>query len=342
MTKGQAVAKVSLVNRSFLQTARFLLNTVNLQGKIEDFIVWPLASRVLGLNFERPVVLPDGLLMLGTMQDALTRSLLFHDAKNEGVWEPETTRLIRKLSAGKDLVVFGGAHVGYHALQSALAASGLVVAFEPNPELFEILRKNVQINRFLNNIRLEQRALGDRSGLAEMWMSNLRSSLVRPENSIGAGHPQTVEVVTLDEYLAGERLPEPGLVVLDVEGYESKVLEGAKNTIFRQRLLPELIFEVSPRILGNDKRETLHMRQFLRSLGYRLWAIIGDHPPRRPTRAGTGGPIVLSEWSPALEENLSCLRNYNVFASISHPASLGGLRVLDEDSNSGTAAQSGS
>jgi FkbM family methyltransferase len=66
-----------------------------------------------------------------------------------------------------------GAHVGYFTLLLAkqVGPSGEVVAFEPNPNIFEILKENVALNGY-RNVILENKAVADQAGQVELRLSS--------------------------------------------------------------------------------------------------------------------------------------------------------------------------
>ena len=70
--------------------------------------------------------------------------LLFSD------WEPYVKKIF--LPQIGQIVFDIGAHIGFYTLLAAkkVGNSGLVVAFEPDQESFNLLKKNIQINGFTN------------------------------------------------------------------------------------------------------------------------------------------------------------------------------------------------
>ena len=176
---------------------------------------------------------------------------------NYGEYNPDETEFIIGLAAraGKDKLVLDiGANIG--AIAQALAFSGFTVeAFEPQPEVFEVLQQNFKG-------RAHNVALGDKTGMTQM------PKLVYSErnnfggiscNTISKAHGGIpVKVEKLDDY----KFDNVGLMKIDVEGYEELVLRGAVETI--NRCNPILYLEDDRK----EKSESLHA--FLKSLGY-VW-----------------------------------------------------------------------
>jgi FkbM family methyltransferase len=175
---------------------------------------------------------------------------------NYGEYNPDETEFIIGLAekAGKDKLVLDiGANIG--VIAQALAFSGFTVeAFEPQPEVFELLKENFKGK--CHNV-----ALADKPGTTVM------PKLVYSErNNFGGISCGTisksrgaiqVHVEKLDDY----KFENVGLMKVDVEGFEELVLRGSVDTI--ARCSPILYLEDD----RQEKSESLH--KFLKELGYR-------------------------------------------------------------------------
>lgn len=129
----------------------------------------PLVRRIeqairLRLISNRAPVL--GHMMFLDAQDILNLSI-------NGIYEPLETEVVgREVSAG-DVVVDIGAHIGYYTLMLAriVGPCGKVYAFEPDPENFTLLQRNVKENGY-RNVVLLQKAVSDRNGSATLYLSD--------------------------------------------------------------------------------------------------------------------------------------------------------------------------
>ena len=144
-----------------------------------------------------------------------------------------------------DVVVDVGSGVGYFALVAA-ASGGKVWAFEPCPGTCALLIEIVRANN-LPTIRVDGRALGKSATSAVIYecaenpgMASLNSGWVGP-NTHGpiVGHPIRVE--TLDTVMIEYSLQGIDWLLLDVEGSELAVLEGAARALeVTRRIIIEL------------------------------------------------------------------------------------------------------
>ena len=128
-------------------------------------------------------------------------------------------------SAAGEVVIDAGANVGFFSLRHAPAVgpSGRVYAFEPNPAVFELLRRNVARNG-LDQVRCICAALSERPGTVRFAAEERATS----SGHIAADGAPAIEVqaLTLDELVEREGLERIDLLKLDVEGHEPHVIRG--------------------------------------------------------------------------------------------------------------------
>jgi FkbM family methyltransferase len=155
-----------------------------------------------------------------------------------GEWaQLELEMLLRFVFPGS-IVVDVGANVGSHSLAFARAVGkhGVVYAFEPQPFIYELLKKNIESNN-ITNVRPNRAGVGRE--LSKMWMdtpdyaasanfSGISLSTDRPRTNRGS---RSARIVTIDSLA----LHACSLIKIDAEGMELDVLVGARKTI-RERL----------------------------------------------------------------------------------------------------------
>lgn len=184
-----------------------------------------------------------------------------------GTWETKVVEAICRLVQPGQVALDIGAHVGYFTLLLAkqVGPSGRVMAFEPNPRIFEILQENVTLNGY-RNVTLDNTAVADRTGTGTLTLYRRLPLAGRDSTVPGAAPGAGIEVpmVRLDDYFAP-----PGVRVdflkIDIEGAESLALDGMSGIL--QRDHPTLVIELH----GVEARAEDHAAfAKLRATGYRV------------------------------------------------------------------------
>ena len=128
-----------------------------------------------------------------------------------------------------------GAHIGKHAIYSAVNRARLVMAIEPCKENFSVLKTNISLNK-LSNIHPINCACWDKDEDIKMYYdSNGNNSVIDEISDIY----ETVEGIRLDKLT--ENLHRVDIIKIDVERAEPNVLKGATNTL--ERFHPKIVFE---------------------------------------------------------------------------------------------------
>jgi len=214
-------------------------------------------------------------------------SLSLATALLEGGYEAATRQTIERLLPGGGTFLDVGAHVGFYSLVAARRAGpeGRVFAFEPEPDNFRLLRKNVAENGY-DNITAIPAAVCDRSGRAEMFVSrqgNDRHSLFRNPGSPLEERAESVDTTTLDDFAAALGWPAIDLIKMDIEGAEPLALSGMQRLLERSQQL-DLIVEFSPGMLEAGGVSPERFLESLARRGLDLFVIENDAslPPLSP------------------------------------------------------------
>ena len=149
-----------------------------------------------------------------------------------------------------------GANIGNHALFWALECGAKkVLAFEPMKDIYNILEENIRINSLENVIEAYNFGVGEKQGNA--------SVAFRPADNCGGTTLKStqegdIEICAIDDLQIREKV---NFMKIDVEGFESKVIKGALDTIRRDK--PCIMVEAW------DHNETIfEIINMLRVLGY--------------------------------------------------------------------------
>ncbi|MFC0502006.1 FkbM family methyltransferase [Asaia krungthepensis] len=162
-------------------------------------------------------------------------------------------------------VVEVGANIGSQTValaQAARAVGGDLVAFEPQPFLFQNLCANLALNGIDNAIAWPFAVSAQAGSVAfgapdYRQPGNFGSVSMREQGNVG---DVIVPSVRLDDVLAGRQVR---LIKIDVEGFEMQVLRGAAALITSCR--PVIYIE-------NDRpAQSQALIEYLWRRGYRLW-----------------------------------------------------------------------
>ena len=152
---------------------------------------------------------------------------------NFNTWESNSRRTFFELCKTADLILDVGAYSGLYSLIGARGSSNAqVIAFEPNPAMRDILKKNIYANGFNERIKVMDFALSDRVGLSILSVgkntSMARLDFVSNTDVESDDTEMTVKVTTLDDF----NLVASSMVMkVDIEGSELAFLGGALSTI---------------------------------------------------------------------------------------------------------------
>ena len=167
----------------------------------------------------------DGFVLVPRQDNQLLLMLL--DAGPQGL-KPGTRRVLLKILAPAMTFVDVGAHIGLLTMTAARAVgpSGWVVAIEPVPLSFDLLRRGLTVNALLDRVTLKCAAVGAHHERCRFFVRSVlgHSSLVQSDTLSATDTEIDVEVAPLDDLIP--RRDRVDLVKIDVEGSELAVLAG--------------------------------------------------------------------------------------------------------------------
>lgn len=137
-------------------------------------------------------------------------------------------KILRFLPEKPEYVLDVGANLGQFArTMSALAGDDCKIdSFEPNPLVFELLKKNAS-----EAIRPHLLALGDEVGELSFYFEENRSGIGSffKDNAGNADKVKSIKVKVTDDASKATGRTNYDLVKVDVEGFEYQALQGLKN-----------------------------------------------------------------------------------------------------------------
>jgi len=187
-----------------------------------------------------------------------------------------------------DRVIDVGANWGLHTLLFSKLAGpqGRVLAIEPLDAARRELEWHVQANA-CSNVTIVPLALSDRETTARFAATDsactghlVSEGDAAAEDIANSKVVSVIQTTTLDQLLAREGFPSVRLVKLDVEGAESRVLQGATRTL--RELRPCFIIEL------HAPEQDVAVARILNQARYALERIAG--PPIRQLDRGWPDP----------------------------------------------------
>ncbi|ADI31996.1 FkbM family methyltransferase [Staphylothermus hellenicus] len=177
-------------------------------------------------------------------------------------YEPWTWKYLQSLKQDH-VFIDVGAHIGLYTIYVANILRGRVIAIEPNPESYEFLLRNIQLNNLKRVIALNIVAWKEDGRLRLCYTpgDTTRSSVKRIK---GQERCVSVRARKLDSLLRELNIDRIDLVKIDVEGAEREVLQGMEKIL--EHYKPRLIVEIWRENLKN-------VLKYLRKLNYSFTVI---------------------------------------------------------------------
>jgi FkbM family methyltransferase len=165
--------------------------------------------------------------------------------EKNGVWEVGVTKhCIERMKKGGTFLDIG-ANVGMFSMSIAISMENIAVhAFEPVPDNYLTLEKNVKINKLSSKVILNNLAVGCECKTISMMVDG-QLSHVSTGNNKSEFKSVGINCVSIDHYCETNRINDVTLIKCDVEGFELEVLKGAEKTIRLHK--PTLILEIEDR-----------------------------------------------------------------------------------------------
>lgn len=239
--------------------------------KIYDYLYRKLAVNELILN-----VHGSRMITRVSDDDGVSYQLLFY---RSGL-EKYEIKLFKKYVTKGMTVVDVGANIGYYTLLAArlVGDKGRVIAFEPEPQNYALLVRNIGMNSYRNIVPLKK-AVSSKTGTADLFLnrqSGAHSFSPDRDDNIGVTR---VETVSLDQYFKGRERP-IDIIKIDVEGAELAVFQGMSNIIRKNdnlKIFTELFW---PEGLQKSRFSPRQYWDNLTEFGFKFIYLINDTEQR--------------------------------------------------------------
>tara|TARA_B110000438_G_scaffold302756_1_gene361494 strand:+ start:16908 stop:17651 length:744 start_codon:yes stop_codon:yes gene_type:complete len=176
---------------------------------------------------------------------------------------------IIKTEVGPNKVFYDiGSHYAWFSIAWLCGGGQFVEAFEPSIENGDIINKTVKKNNFTSSFRLHDFGLGDKNMDSKLFMFPGDSSRnFVQDSSLKIKDNETsllkdIQIKTIDNLFYNYTLKKPDLIKIDVEGFEYKVLNGAKRLL--NEIKPKVVVEI------HDVENGLLVSEFMSKIGYSM------------------------------------------------------------------------
>lgn len=200
-------------------------------------------------------------------------SIYFTEYKDN--YEPEVNAIINQHLQENDTFVDIGSNWGHHSINAAINKKATVYSYEPNPYVFNDLKK-IKEDLDIENLNIFNIGLGQFSSQINLTQNHFESGRV----SINANDPflrfpeKILNILTLhmpikwkanisrlDDIYKG---PKISLMKIDIEEFEIECLKGCKQILKTQK--PKIILEV-------DSNNYKDLDEFLSQYGYKIYQV---------------------------------------------------------------------
>jgi len=190
-------------------------------------------------------------------------------------FEPIETELVKKEIKLNSNVIDIGSNIGYYSLlfSKIVGKNGKVFSFEPEPNNFKILKKNVFVNGH-ENIQLENIALSNKNGTTKLFLAEKNKGMHRVyQSKLCTDDFIEVKMIKLDDYFSKNPFAEKiSFIKMDVEGYEYFVLEGMTSLIAKNKNL-KILLEFIPASIKESNSDPKKLLDFLEINGFKIYNI---------------------------------------------------------------------
>jgi FkbM family methyltransferase len=172
-----------------------------------------------------------------------------------------------------------GANVGMYSVYAGKIAQARVFAFEPESQNYSELNRNIFLNGLNGRVTAYNLAVSDKFEISTLFLSHfcpgfahhdfgenrwsedmqVGDHVLRRDDRLEQGSTSIV----LDEVIAANQFPQPNHIKVDVDGFEWKVVEGARKTLSSPELKTVLIET------DNKIPESVAIMDIMSSLGWK-------------------------------------------------------------------------
>lgn len=160
-----------------------------------------------------------------------------------GLFEIESTNVVKKLVKPGDIILDIGANIGYYTVMMSkiVKEHGKIYAFEPTEYFRSVLNANIEVNK-INNVEVFDVGLSNNNISLNINIGESSATLHSPCKE-STDNVELIKMTSLDEFVMDHNLPKIDFIKIDIDGHEPLFFEGAWNTL--EKFDPVILLEIS-------------------------------------------------------------------------------------------------
>ena len=190
--------------------------------------------------------------------------------------EPGTIDWLNQINS-EEILLDIGANVGMYTIYASVVRDATVYALEPESQNYSLLNKNIKLNKLDHKVSAYCVGLSNVDNFDYIFMGMNNEDAGAANHAVGEplnfelqsfheniGFVQGCITFKLDTLVETKKLPIPDYIKIDVDGFEHKVIEGAKETL-KNKKIKSVIIELNPNL-----SEHLATIEFLKKLDFKF------------------------------------------------------------------------
>jgi FkbM family methyltransferase len=183
--------------------------------------------------------------------------------------EPLTIDWLKSMKK-EDILFDVGANVGMYTIYAGVRGVN-VYSFEPESSNYYVLNRNILLNKIQKNVKAYNLALNNETSLDVLKLTSPQPGAAHTtfgandaykQNNSAIIFEQGAVSLTLDDLVYGHGLPVPNHIKIDVDGIESKIIQGSSK-LLQDKKLRSILIEVNESSPEDQKLiQTLSMAGF--------------------------------------------------------------------------------
>ncbi|OGM76865.1 hypothetical protein A2210_00555 [Candidatus Woesebacteria bacterium RIFOXYA1_FULL_40_18] len=190
---------------------------------------------------------------------------IFIDGTYEGIWINQVKKMVRRKT-----FIDVGAHIGIYSL-SLFREAKEIFAFEAEKKNYKRLLGHIKLNS-AKNVKAYRKIVSDKGKVRNKLYINEDNQGMHSSTVSYKGRVEKVSSITLDSFINKHKIRNIGLIKIDVEGAELKVLDGLRKTL--RKIHPAILLEFNPTLAKLSGHKLTDIYNLMIKNKYRAYKLI--------------------------------------------------------------------